>query len=54
MNGVLAKGAYWWFVDFGEITGWVREDTLQGGTLPGFTPTDFLYFPSIHKDQSVN
>ena len=54
MNGVLAKGAYWWFVDFGEITGWVREDTLQGGTLPGFTPTDFLYFPSIHKGQPVN
>jgi len=54
MNGVLAKGAYWWFIDFGEITGWVREDTLQGGTIPGFTPTDFLYFPSIHKGQSIN
>ena len=54
LNGVLAKGAYWWFIDFGEITGWVREDTLQGGTLPGFTPTDFSYFPSIHKGQSIN
>jgi uncharacterized protein YraI len=28
LNGVFAKGAYWWKVTFGEITGWVPEDAL--------------------------
>jgi exopolysaccharide biosynthesis protein len=28
LDGVLAKGAYWWYVDFGDITGWVPEASL--------------------------
>ncbi len=34
LNGVLAKGSYWWKVDFGGLVGWVREENLQGGSLP--------------------
>ncbi|MBN2551031.1 MAG: phosphodiester glycosidase family protein [Anaerolineales bacterium] len=29
LNGVLAKGAYWWKVAFGEWVGWVSEDVLS-------------------------
>lgn len=29
LGGVLAKGYYWWKVDFGEMTGWVAEDYLN-------------------------
>jgi uncharacterized protein YraI len=29
LNGVLAKGTYWWHVDFGEVSGWVDENTLN-------------------------
>jgi hypothetical protein len=28
LDGVLAKGTYWWYVDFGGITGWVPEGAL--------------------------
>jgi uncharacterized protein YraI len=28
LNGVLAKGSYWWKVDFGEVIGWVKEESL--------------------------
>ena len=28
LNGVYAKGSYWWKVDFGTRVGWVQEDAL--------------------------
>jgi hypothetical protein len=28
LNGVLAKSNYWWYVDFGTVTGWVPEGAL--------------------------
>lgn len=28
LNGVLAKGAYWWLVKIGSTTGWIAEDML--------------------------
>jgi hypothetical protein len=28
LNGVLAKGSYWWKVDFGGVQGWVKEINL--------------------------
>ncbi len=28
LNGVLAKGSYWWKVSFGGATGWIRQETL--------------------------
>jgi hypothetical protein len=28
INGVLAKGTYWWKVDFNGVAGWVVEDAL--------------------------
>ena len=28
LDGVLAKGIYWWYVDFGFVTGWVAEGAL--------------------------
>ena len=29
LNGVLAKGSYWWKVDFNELEGWVPEESLK-------------------------
>jgi hypothetical protein len=29
MNGVLAKGYYWWKIDFAGLTGWVNQDSLE-------------------------
>ena len=29
LNGVYAKGYYWWKVDFGTVTGWVAESLLS-------------------------
>lgn len=28
-NGLLAKGSYWWQVNFGSFTGWVREGAIE-------------------------
>jgi hypothetical protein len=28
LNGIFAKGFYWWYVAFGEMSGWVAEDFL--------------------------
>jgi Phosphodiester glycosidase len=28
LDGVLAKSSYWWYVNFGSITGWVPEQAL--------------------------
>jgi uncharacterized protein YraI len=28
LDGVLAKGTFWWYVDFGSVTGWVTEAAL--------------------------
>jgi len=28
LNGVLAKGIYWWKVAFDEIEGWISEDLI--------------------------
>jgi hypothetical protein len=28
LNGVLAKSAFWWYVDFGGVIGWVPEGAL--------------------------
>jgi len=28
MNGILAKGSYWWKVSFGDVVGWVVEEAL--------------------------
>ena len=28
LEGVRAKSTYWWYVDFGGVTGWVPEGAL--------------------------
>ena len=28
LGGVLAKSTYWWYVDFGDVTGWVPQESL--------------------------
>jgi hypothetical protein len=28
LDGIYAKGAYWWKVDFGSLQGWVSQDSL--------------------------
>lgn len=34
LNGVLAKGSYWWKVEFGNSAGWVSEQSLPPLDLP--------------------
>ena len=34
LDGVLATGSYWWKGTFGGSTGWVKEESMQGGQLP--------------------
>ncbi|MCI0518656.1 MAG: phosphodiester glycosidase family protein [Chloroflexi bacterium] len=46
LNGVEARGAYWWRVDFNNATGWVREDALLGGSL---TLDNHLFLPLVQK-----
>jgi hypothetical protein len=46
VNGVLAKGSYWWKVDFNGTVGWIREENLVGGKTPfGYK----MYLPEIRK-----
>jgi hypothetical protein len=28
LGGIYAKGTYWWYVDFGRVTGWVDQQTI--------------------------
>jgi hypothetical protein len=57
LNGVLAKNgsglSYWWFVDMGDLAGWVIEEALQGGSIPPGPPpivfTDFQFMPAIAR-----
>ncbi len=28
LDGVLAKSTYWWYVDFGDVAGWVPQEAL--------------------------
>jgi hypothetical protein len=32
LDGVLAKGAYWWKVQFGSVVGWAPESSLQSSS----------------------
>lgn len=34
LNGVLAKGSYWWKIDFDGLDGWVSEESLELLTAP--------------------
>jgi hypothetical protein len=34
LNGVLAKGSYWWKVDFAGLVGWVPEESLNLSSTP--------------------
>jgi uncharacterized protein YraI len=29
LDGVYAKGAYWWYVDFGRAAGWVDQQSIN-------------------------
>jgi hypothetical protein len=29
LNGVYARGGYWWYVDFGKVTGWVEQHSIS-------------------------
>ena len=33
LNGVYATGHYWWYVEFGDLKGWVQEDKIILYTL---------------------
>jgi Phosphodiester glycosidase len=52
LNGVLAKGSFWWKVSFGGVVGWIREQNLVGGR----TPSEYnyrIFMPSINKSGSA-
>jgi hypothetical protein len=29
LNGIQAKGYYWWLISFGEVSGWISESVLE-------------------------
>ena len=43
VNGIQAKGSHWWKVAFGDITGWVSEDSLL---YMAAIPTNLPYLPN--------
>jgi len=47
LNGVRAKGSYWWKATFGGTQGWVKEESLRGGQLPPPTGNIKLYLPIV-------
>jgi hypothetical protein len=72
LNGVMAKNegsaigySFWWFVDVGDLAGWVPEESLKSGiapppptptpsATPSVTPTpvnftSFLFMPTIPR-----
>jgi uncharacterized protein YraI len=44
LNGVYAKNSHWWKVDFGNLTGWVKEDAINAWMIPGGIKS---YLPQI-------
>ena len=38
LNGVLAKSTHWWYVEFGEVRGWVQEEKLSHQEAAGDFP----------------
>jgi len=50
LEGVLAKGSFWWKVNFGDVNGWVREEHLQGGGIPSSYK---LYLPIMQRLSSA-
>ena len=46
LYGLLAKGAYWQPVKFGNLTGWARQDTLLGLPDPGENP---IFLPTVRR-----
>ncbi len=55
LNGVLATGSFWWYVDIGDLAGWVQEDKLQGGVEPPppIVFTNFAFMPSMSRSAAV-
>jgi hypothetical protein len=50
LNGVLAKGSYWWKLLANGSTGWVKEEALQGGSPPPEPPRPFsLFLPTLDR-----
>lgn len=50
LNGVLAKGSFWWKVETAAGTGWVREEALQGGSVPPPPGGDFsMFLPTLSR-----
>jgi len=49
MEGVLAKGSFWWKAAFGDIVGWVKEEQLTGGQAPPPPPEFSLFLPSLNS-----
>lgn len=49
LNGVLAKGSFWWKVDFDGLVGWVREEDLQGGSRPPNPLPYPMFLPFVRR-----
>ncbi len=47
LPGILAKGSYWWRVDFNGQVGWIKEEALLGN---GSGPSNLkIFLPIVHK-----
>ncbi len=45
LNGVYAKGEFWWHVSYGDTKGWVSETSLAGG----IKPSNFTFIPKFYN-----
>lgn len=46
LDGVMAKGDYWWYVDFNDATGWVREADMLN--LTPIRLGNDVFLPSVN------
>lgn len=62
LDGVLATGDYWWFVDFNNATGWVSERALKNLTfvllgnevyLPAVSSSSVQTTAALHARQAL-
>lgn len=44
LNGIYAKGSFWWYITLGEVEGWIAEDSLAGG----INPSNFYFLPKYN------
>ena len=51
LNGVLAKGINWWYINFGNFNGWVPEGTITHLGLDAWSQNFFEFIKLINQSE---